>query len=191
MEAILESDPTYEDMNWDRKTVVAANGLLKMHCSFTFIVSFIVTMNAMSIIKPISVKLQNKSSDIVKAYMDITEVINELSSVRESEDMLHSWYEQAESLAQEVGVIPQVPRVTSRQIHRDNTEHNSVEEYYRRIVVLPLLDHLIQQMKERFGKTQSVVARLIKIVPSIVSTLDHVCLEDLICSILTTCQVLH
>ena len=48
-------------------------------------------MNAMSIIKPISVKLQEKSSDIVKAYMDITEVINELSSVRESEDMLHSW----------------------------------------------------------------------------------------------------
>ena len=179
MEAIVESDPTYEDMNWDRKTVVAANGLLKMYFSFTFIVSFIVTMNAMSIIKPISVKLQKKSSDIVKAYMDITEVINELSSVRESEDMLHSWYEQAESLAQEVGVIPEVSRVTSRQIHRDNTEHNSVEEYYQRIVVLPLLDHLIQQMKERFGKTQRVVARLINLVPSIVSTLDHVCLEDL------------
>ena len=128
-------------------------------------------MNAMSIIKPISVKLQKKSSEIVKAYMDITEVINELSSVRESEDMFHSWYEQAESLAQEVGVIPEVPRVTSRQIHRDNTEHDSVEEYYRRIVVLPLLDHLIQQMKERFGKTQRIVARLIN--------LDHVCLEDL------------
>ena len=54
MEAIVESDPTYEDMNWDRKTVVAANGLLKMYFSFTFIVSFIVTMNVMSIIKPIS-----------------------------------------------------------------------------------------------------------------------------------------
>ena len=111
MEAIVESDPTYEDMNWDSKTVVAANGLLKMYFSFTFIVSFIVTVNAMSIIKPISVKLQIKSSDIVKAYMDITEVINELSSVHESEDMLHSWYEQAESLAQEIGVIPEVPHV--------------------------------------------------------------------------------
>ena len=92
---------------------------------------------------------------------------------------MHSWYVQAESLAQEVGVIPEVPHVTSRQIHRDNIEHNSVEEYYLRIVVLPLLDHLIQQMKERFSKTYRVVARLIKLVPSIVSTLDHVCLEDL------------
>ena len=54
MEAIVESDPTYEDMNWDwdRKMVVAANGLLKMY--FSFIMSFIVTMNVMSIIKPIS-----------------------------------------------------------------------------------------------------------------------------------------
>ena len=31
MEAIVESDPTYDDMNWDRKTVVAANGILKMY----------------------------------------------------------------------------------------------------------------------------------------------------------------
>ena len=52
-------------MNWDSSTVVSANGLLKMLCSFVFILSFIVTMNAMGIIKPVSIKLQYRTSDII------------------------------------------------------------------------------------------------------------------------------
>ncbi len=47
----------------DNKTIVAANGLSKMYHSFSFIVSFVVTRNAMSIIKPVSVKLQYTSYD--------------------------------------------------------------------------------------------------------------------------------
>ena len=54
MEAISDN---HGEMNWDNKTTVAANGLSKMCHSF-FIVSFVVTTNAMSIIKPITVKLQ-------------------------------------------------------------------------------------------------------------------------------------
>lgn len=49
---ITERDMSYGDMNWDGSTVVSANGLLKMFRSFVFILSFIVTMNAMAIIKP-------------------------------------------------------------------------------------------------------------------------------------------
>ena len=43
--------------------------------------------------------------------------------------MWQSWYEQTDSLAQEVGVIPEVPCVTC------NIEHDSVKESYQRIVV--------------------------------------------------------
>ena len=57
MEAISSHDNQYGDMNWDSSTVVAANGLLKMYTFFSFIISFTVAMNAMAIIKPISIKL--------------------------------------------------------------------------------------------------------------------------------------
>ena len=53
----------------------------------------------MSIIKPISVKLQYTSYDIVKAYNRVEEVVKELHAIRNDESMLHSWYVEAESLA--------------------------------------------------------------------------------------------
>ena len=90
MEAITDCDLTYGIMNWGTKTIVSANGLLKMYFSFLLIVSFIVTMNSMSIIKPISIKLQKRCTDIVKAYMDVKDVLNELRAIRQSEEMLHS-----------------------------------------------------------------------------------------------------
>lgn len=178
MEAICENDTSHGVMDWDHKTVVAANGLSKMYRSFSFIISFIVTRNAMSIIKPISVKLQYTSNDIVKAYNRVEEVVKELHGIRNDESMLHSWYAEAESLAGKVDVVPQVPRTASRQQHRDNVQHGSTEEYYRRSVILPLLDNLIQQMNDRFGRTQKIVAKLINLVPSVITTLTDLSYED-------------
>ena len=84
MEAITDRDPTYGIM------IVSANGLLEMYLSFPFIVSFIVTMNSMSRIKPISIKLKKRCTDIVKVYINVKNVLNELRAVRQSEEMLHS-----------------------------------------------------------------------------------------------------
>ena len=179
MVAITEHDLTYGEMNWDSKTVVAANGLLKMFLSFSFILSFVVVMNAMSIVKPLSIKLQYKTSDIVYAFSKVTEVINELDVVRKDDKMVHSWYVAAETLAGEVGVLAQVPRVTSRQCHRDNVEHQTTEQYYCRTIIYPFLDNLKEQMRERFGSTQIIASKLISLVPSVISCND-VCYDDLI-----------
>ena len=75
-------------------------------------------------------------------------------------------------------MVPQVPRTASHQRHRDNVEHSSTEEYYRRPIVLPLLDNLIQHMNDRFGSTQMIVAKLINLVPSVITTLTDLSYED-------------
>jgi len=49
METNVNCDDQYGKMDWDSKTIVAASGLL-MYCSFTSLVSFISTMNAMALI---------------------------------------------------------------------------------------------------------------------------------------------
>lgn len=170
MKAIVSHDNQYGAMNWDSKTSVAAAGLLSNYQTFGFILSFIVTMNAMAIIKPISIKLQFRYYDIVKAYSQVKSVIDELTALRINDSMLHAWYVQAEELARDLNVTPNVPRTTGRQCHRDNTEHSSVEEYYRRCTVLPLLDSFIQQMNERFSKTQLTAAKLLDLVPSAICT---------------------
>ena len=87
MEAIVSRDDAYGEMNWDSNTIVAANGLLNMYTKFSFIISFIATMNVMAIIKPISIKLQSVYYDIVKAYSVVQSVIKELSTLRGSVDI--------------------------------------------------------------------------------------------------------
>ncbi len=75
-------------------------------------------------------------------------------------------------------MVPQVPRTASRQQHRENIEHGSTEEYYRRSIYLPLLDYLIQQMNDRFGNTQMIEAKLINLVPSVITTFTELSYED-------------
>ena len=92
--------------------------------------------------------------------------MNELRAIHRSEEMLHSWLVQAEAIAFEVGVVSEIPQVSSRQTFRNNVEFSSVEEYYERSIVLPLLDRLVQQMSDRFGTTQTVTANIIHLAPS-------------------------
>ena len=99
MTAINSGDDTHGRIDWDSDTVVKANGLLKMYTTFQFIVVFVVTMNAMAIIKPVSVKLQKRLIDIVSAYNEVSSVISELESVRANDQMLHQWYTKAETTA--------------------------------------------------------------------------------------------
>ena len=164
MVAITTRDPTYGNMNWDPKTMVAANGLLKMYSTFAFIYSFTVTMNCMSIIKPISVKLHTEQ--MIYAYSKVKEVIAELQSLHRSDTLLHEWFVQAEALASDVNVEPVAPRTVGRQQGQDNVEHGTAEEYFRRSTALPLLDHMIQQMQERFGDGQVATSKLLALVPS-------------------------
>ena len=42
-----------------------------------------------------------------------------------------------------VGTVPEAPRITKHQQYRTNPEASSVEEYYRRAVVILFIDHSI------------------------------------------------
>ena len=78
-------------------------------------------------------------------------------------------------------VVPEVPRIASRQCHRDNVEHASTEEYYCRTIIYPFLDNLIAQMHEHFGNTQIIASKLINLVPSVICNVNDVSFDDLIC----------
>ena len=43
-----------------------------------------------------------------------------------------------------------MPRVSHRQMHHSNPEYSSVEEYYKYVVVIPFLNHLITELTSRF-----------------------------------------
>ena len=78
-----------------------------------------------------------------------------------------------ETLTEKINITETVPRVVGTQIHRCNTPAESVSNYYKRTVTIPLLDHLICKLDYRFdsSKTEAifngfviVLAKLIAIV---------------------------
>ena len=52
-------------------------------------------------------------------------------------------------MAENVGSTPRVPQLTKRQTQRCNVPATDPEEYFRRSVTVPLIDHILQEMNSR------------------------------------------
>lgn len=59
------------------------------------------------------------------------------------------WYIEALVKAEKVGTTPCMPRIVARQSQRNNVPATSSEEYYRRSVTIPFLDHILLEMNSR------------------------------------------
>ena len=108
-------------------------------------------MNTLAVIKPVSIKLQKKSNNIPKAYNMIAEMEKQLRQIRNNADTIFkARYANGVALASDLGTKPSVPRTASGQLHRENTSHDSPEEYYRQTLFVPFLDHITEEMTSRY-----------------------------------------
>ena len=88
--------------------------------------------------------------------------------------LVHASFEETVNIARELDLVVEAPRRCNRQTLRNNAPATSVTEYYQRNVTIPLLDHLDQQLNDRFSSTQQSAVQAMYIVPSILlkSTTD-------------------
>ena len=71
-------------------------------------------------------------------------------------------------MGESVHIEPAFPRVTSRQHHRANNPALSPLEYYRRNLVIPVLDEVISEFDTRFSKLSITAGQLVGLVPSVI-----------------------
>ena len=86
-------------------------------------------------------------------------------------------FAQCVRLGQQVGIAESMPRITGRQCHRSNPPSKSPEEYFRKAITIPLLDHVQSTLESQFSAAALVSVSLIGIVPSICCTRE-VSLDD-------------
>ena len=99
--------------------------------------------------------------------------------MRENIDTIHSkWFKEAEEMCQSVEVEVKLPRLCGRQRHRENIPAQTPSDYYRRTVTIPVLDHLISQMKSRFTEHQRTALLGLNLIPSILVAKQFDELED-------------
>jgi hypothetical protein len=75
-------------------------------------------------------------------------------------------FAEAISTANKIGKSIEMSRLTIIQRNRQNTSASSPEEYYRRNVMIPVLDNILTDMMHRFGKNQQTAMTLDILIPS-------------------------
>lgn len=135
---------------------------------FTFVVALVVTQKVLSYTKGLSVKLQGRYVDVVCAHREIETIRASVRDVRSNVNSFHAlMYSQALLLCDSVGVEETVPRLASRQQHRQNIPAADSKEYYKRIITIPLLDHLLCELDARFDASSSkLVVEFMQMLPS-------------------------
>ena len=61
-------------------------------------------------------------------------------------------FAQSVRMADKVGTTVMMPRIAKRQQHRNNTEALDPQQYYKRTVAIPFLDHIIACIEEQFSQ---------------------------------------
>ncbi|KAJ8915677.1 hypothetical protein NQ315_000610 [Exocentrus adspersus] len=108
--------------------------------------------------------------DIVTAMNAVESTIEKLQSIR-NEETFAVIFNQACELANQVGVIPTLPRTVGTQRYRNNYEvHNGdCTSYYRQSIFYPYLDDLLSSFNERFKSNSNILKSLTFLLPSKVS----------------------
>ena len=102
---------------------------------------------------------------------EVSAITDTLKVRRENVDSFsEELFAEAVKLGDKVDVEPSIPRLCGRQTKRANTPAASPEEYYRRTLVIPFLDHLNQQMAERFSELNRKATMALQLLPPVKET---------------------
>ena len=155
-------------LDWEPKVRSEAQQIVTSITSFSFIVTFMAVYQYLSHLSGITVKLQKTSLDIIKAH----ELVNEVNAVykeerRDVDSGFSKIFQQSIRLAERVGAEVSMPRIARLQQHRSNPEASSPEDYFRKSVAIPLLDHILSTLEAQFSKAAAVASSLLGVVPSV------------------------
>ena len=98
---------------------------------------------------------------IISAHEKVVLVLDELNSVRDSSDeQFEEIWKKAHTMAEAENVELSMPRRCGTQTLRNNVEAISPASYWKRVLFIPYLDHLlIMEFNSRFTHASSVAAR--------------------------------
>ena len=152
-------------MKCNRDTSSKATSLLKLIMSFDFIVALVITRCVFDLTLPVTQLLQ--SNDIADGLHLIESLKNLSTSIRNSIDTYHTkWCAKALTLAYKVDVDERKPRTCGCQMNRDNVPAESASDYLKKVLTIPLADHLHSELKNRFDRTSTNAYHGLYIIPA-------------------------
>lgn len=169
LETICDAGP----QEWSTDSLTDARGLLLNITSTDFICSLVVVRNCLGYTKALTVSLQAEATDVVASTSEIQTVTATLHDARENIDELHAdWFHDVERLCRSVGTEPNIPRRCGRQQHRSNLPSDNPQQFYKRSISIPLLDHMLHEFSTRFSSLHQNALQGLVIIPSVLVSLQ-------------------
>ena len=144
-----------------------ANGLLHRIPTFDFVINLVVMRHVLAYIQPLTYELQKVKLDISAVYHAVDTNVRAMKNARNVVETKHKeWYNHAKFVCESRNIPVVRPRVCNINLYCENHQADSVEEYYRRALTIPMLDVYISEMKERFSDDYRVHGRAFYGIPS-------------------------
>lgn len=83
----------------------------------------------LGIYKTLSILLQSKTRDLMKAHTEARNLVSLLAGLR-AEEKFRKPYARAVKVAQTIEVLPSKPRTKVRQMHQENASAESIPDFY-------------------------------------------------------------
>lgn len=151
-------DSACSKWNHDSRKDAQSHFLALTRFEVSLIFSFVVTKEVLGYTKALSIKLQGRYIDIVRAYNEVSFVQEVLESARKDVESFHNRiYAAALAIARKVNVDESLPRTIGRQLHQSNVPSSSPSEYYKHKLTIPALDYLLSEISEQFSSCFSTM----------------------------------
>ena len=72
--------------------------------------------------------------------------------IHDIHNYLEKWYKEALELTKIINIVEVIPRVSSREMLRENYPTDSRSEHYKLSSAIPLVDTVLGELKTRFEK---------------------------------------
>ena len=83
-----------------------------------------------------------------------------------ADDCTHRILEHGSRIAAKSNIPISMPRVSQRQRYQVNTQFTSIEDYFKKVVIISFLDHLISNLLYRFDAHMKQAAGIQRLIPT-------------------------
>ena len=153
--------------NWNQNGRNDAQALINA-ITFSFIITVVILRHILDLTRPLTVRLQKKAMDLLKAKEEIVLLKSALRGMQTDLNTRHyALYEEAVTLARRVSVQPSImPRIVQRQVYRNNAPSPTPQDYYRINLTTDFLNHALTQLDSRFEDDVYVCYKGFSVIPS-------------------------